>query len=120
MAAKALGHAIQSLEQCMTELGKDVASGLVMRVYDNVATFHERIQHYRENEVVDYLNNLNKEVELYRGRMTSMIEAALSEEQFSTVVADLNDRGFTVSTSDKLFALSDPSREVGWVLLATN
>lgn len=117
-AAKRLGPALSVLESIMTNHGKHVAADLVMRLYDDVATVHERLQHHVPSEVLAWLDRLEAEVDALAGRMASMRNAAIEQNEFERLCSVFRDLGFSVHRTG---ALMDAAQRLplAWALLAT-
>jgi SAM-dependent methyltransferase len=117
-AARSLAPALSSLESIMTDHGKHVAGDLVMRLYDDVATVHERLQHHVPSDILGWLDRLETELDAFAERMASMCSAAMNHGEFGRLCDALRDSGFAV---DRARALADPGRPLplAWALLAT-
>lgn len=116
-AAIELAPAVRTLESIMTQYGKHVAGDLVMRLYDDVGTIHEQIQHYEPSEVLDWLNGLEEGVRAFAGRMASMCAAAIDDTTFDQLCERLRARGFRTLRAQ---ALTEPDQRLplAWVLIA--
>ena len=117
-AGKALAPAIAAMEAIMQEHGRDVAAGTLVRVYRDVRTIHSELHRYDKDDVVDWLQRMQTEVEAYAGRMQSMAAAAISRETFDSLCNDLSANGFTLSRNDA-FTIADSDLPLAWVLVAT-
>lgn len=117
-AGRRLAPAVQAAEEIMAEFGAGVAGDTIARLYNDVGTVHDRIQHYDPNEVHAWLVRLDDELDAYATRMSSMREAALDENGFSEVCGELRERGFELQTNAALLPRDD-TRSLGWALIAT-
>lgn len=117
-AARNLAPALSHLESIMTDHGKHVAGDLVMRLYDDVATVHERLQRHVPSDVLGWLDRLDTELDAFAGRMASMCSAALDQGAINQLCEDLRSAGFSV---DHARHLAEPGRPLplAWALLAT-
>lgn len=117
-AAQRLDPALSVLESIMTEHGKHVAGGVVMRLYDDVATVHERLQHHVPSEVLGWLDRLDTELDAFAGRMASMCNAAIEQGEFERLCSAFRGLGFSL---DRAGSLADPAQRLplAWALLAT-
>jgi len=116
-AANELAPAVRTLESIMTQYGTHIAGDLVMRLYDDVGTIHEQIQHYEPSEVLDWLNGLEERIRAFAGRMASMSAAAIDDTTFDQLCERLRKRGFTTLRAQ---ALAEPDQRLplAWVLIA--
>lgn len=108
-AATDFAPAIVAVDGILADHGPDVASGLIARLYDDVATIHERLTSYQPREVLLWLERMQNEVAAYRNRTEAMLDAALDADDFARVVGVLKARGFEVRTAD---TLQDPDGEL--------
>ena len=116
-AAERLAPAVRTLESILTQYGKHVAGDVVMRLYDDVGTIHERIQHYEPSEVLDWLDKLEDQLQAFAERMTSMRDAAIDSATFRQICERLREQGFTTLRAE---ALVEPGQSLplAWVLIA--
>ncbi len=89
-AAAKLAPAVKALEEILGEHGVGVAGDTVARLYEDVARIHGRMPHYETDEVLQWLERMDGELEAYAGRMSSMLGAALDADGFERVRAALN------------------------------
>jgi ubiquinone/menaquinone biosynthesis C-methylase UbiE len=116
-AAKDLAPAIKSLEDIMTELGKNVAGGTVFELYNGVADIHESLTRYDPGEVLGWIDSVGEEVEAFRGRLGSMLDVALDDGQFKTVCDELAARGLELTEAGPLLSPED-SAPLAWAVIA--
>ena len=116
-AASALVPAVRTVESVIRQHGRQVADGTILRLYQDVKTMHERMQHYEPAEVLGWLRGMQDEIKAYAGRMASMCDAAIDGAQFRGLCDDLVGRGFELQRYE---ALVDPVRDtpLAWTLVA--
>ena len=57
---------------------------------------YRRLNAYYELEVLDWVTGMEREVNTYIGRMSSMLDAAIDDARFNEVVEQARDAGLTV------------------------
>ncbi len=118
-AAEQLAPAVEELEAIMTEHGEDAANGTIATLYGEVARFHSRIQYYDSDEVLAWLTRMKSELEAYRGRITSMLDAAIDQAGFQEICEMLTGRGLTLQEHGPLLPV-DSKVPLAWAILAKN
>lgn len=111
------GDAVAATEQMFGRLGKGIASGLLFRLYSDVGYMYQRLGAYDPREVDNWADLMAGELDSYAGRMTSMVNAALTSAQFDETASRLSLRGFSVRLRDKLL-VGDPPKPAAWLLIA--
>jgi len=117
-AAKKLNPAIQELEAVLKEHGEHVAGDMLVYLHSTVQAMHSRIQHYNPDEVLAWLDSIEKEMKQHLQRMTSMRDAALDPDAFDKLCKRLADAGLTVDNAAPL-KMSEDELPVAWVLQAS-
>lgn len=116
-AGRQFAPAIKAMEEIMARYGRDVAADTIMRVYRDVRTIHQRMQHYDGASVIDWLERMGDAIDAYEGRMASMLNVALDGSEFRRVVEDLESSGFEMQRADTL-AHSEDALPLAWALIA--
>ncbi len=116
-AATQLAPALKALESIMTQYGEHVASNTVARLYSDVGQIHSEIQRYEPDEVLDWLNRMDGELDAFAGRMSSMCKSAIDSESFDRICAGLRSQGFTIERAEPL-ATPDHDLPLAWTLVA--
>ena len=116
-AGKRLAPAIQEAEEIMKQFGQGVADDTIAKLYGDVARIHGEIQQYDPEEVLSWLNKMETELDTYIGRMSSMVQAALNEDEFDRLCADLTGQDCRVSQAGPLLVLGNDI-PLAWALLA--
>ena len=85
-----LAPAIETVEGIMKQYGQRIADDTIVRLYSDVSEIHSSIQHYEPDEVLGWLEKMDRELKTYAGRMSSMCEAAIDERAFEEICAGLS------------------------------
>lgn len=101
-ADRKLAPAVESLKEILGKVGQLAAGGLIQRLGQDLAQMYQRMEAYVPEEVRDWLDHMEKEVLAYTGRMQSMVNAALDEDEIKKLSARLTAAGLTVDTYDVL------------------
>lgn len=117
-AGAKLAPAIEAAEAIMAEYGEDVAGETIARLYGDVGQIHGRLPKYDPDEVLGWLGTMDRELDAYKGRMTSMLSAAVSHPAFDALRADLIAAGLTPTSAAPL-TTEDEDRPLAWVLVAS-
>jgi SAM-dependent methyltransferase len=116
-SARRLAPAVQALESIMEQYGQSVANDTIARLYSDVGKIHGRIQHYDPAEVLGWLERMERELETYAGRMSSMCASAIDGETFERICSGLGGQGFTIEVAGPLLAV-DNAVPLAWALIA--
>lgn len=116
-AGKEMAPAIQAMEKIMSRYGRDVAASTIVRVYRDVRMIHERMAHFEPSAVIGWLEKMQDAIEAYKGRMASMLDAAIDTAQFVQTVNDLEQRGFEIERAEPL-AQSSQDAPLAWAISA--
>ena len=117
-AGKQLSPAIRTLEAIMNKYGQHVAGDTISRLYSDVDRIHQRIQYYEPDEILDWLEKMDGELDAYAGRMSSMSQSAIDSETFEKIQEGLRSRGYTIDRAEPLL-IPDHDLPLAWVLIAT-
>jgi ubiquinone/menaquinone biosynthesis C-methylase UbiE len=110
---------IRVLEDIMRDYGKNVAGGLVIQFYNDIANIYEKLGAYDVDELKCWLMSLHDELLFYCNRMESMTNAALDSAEFDEIVTFFKSNQFTIEIADMLFSPHQPE-PLAWVLIAHN
>ena len=116
-ASKDRVPAVRAMESIMTQHEQHVADGTIVRLYNDVKTINSRIPHYEPLEVLDWLERMQGEVEAFLGRMVSMCNAAIDENEFEQLQENLREGGFDMQRNTALAARDKPV-PLAWALIA--
>jgi SAM-dependent methyltransferase len=117
-AGTLLAPAVQAAENILKEHGEGVAGDMISRLYADVAKIHSNLTKYDPDEVHDWLVTNDRELIGYAGRMNSMMNAALSADDFRVACEQLLAAGLTLVHSGPLTEKAQ-GKSLGWILVAT-
>ena len=109
--------AVLEMKNILRDLGPNVAGGTVQRLYDDVATINKRVGNYDQNEVIGWLQEMDKEIVAYEGRMSAMCDAAIARPAFDDIVAGLRAGGFDIERADEVQP-GAAGKPLAWALVA--
>lgn len=89
-------------ERTLARFGREVASGALYRMYQDVRHMRARLGAYDPDEIVAWLDRMGRELDSYAGRMSSMVKAALDTEEITELTRQLADAGFRIRICDVL------------------
>lgn len=115
-AASRLNPAVKSLEAIFDKHGQDIAGGAIARLYGDVSRMHQKITQYKRDDVLDWLSQIGDELESYRGRMASMIEAAIDPGSFAQICKKIQQAGFETVQGGPLHT-RDTAAPLAWALV---
>lgn len=116
-ASEEMAKAMREVEAMVARHGTEVAGGAVARFHADVTQIAARIQVQERDQVMPWLDAMEKELLAYQGRMRSMLDAALDAQDFRQVCADLQPRGLGPLTAQPL-AVSGGDAPLAWLLVA--
>lgn len=116
-AAKKLTPSIGGVEAIIKQYGPHVAGDTISRLYNDVAKIHEKIQNYEPDEVLDWLNRMGGELDAYAGRMSSMSDAAIDNDELKNICNGLRSLDYTIQRAAPL-VVPDHEFPLAWVLIA--
>ena len=117
-AATRLDPAVKALEQVFEQYGEHVAGDTIARLYRDVGKIHAGIQQYDPNEVMEWLQQMERELVSFTGRMTAMSEAAIDEASFEKICVGLDEGGVDIQEAGPFYA-ADEEQPLAWALIAT-
>lgn len=115
-ADKTLAPAVEALKETLGQYGQRAAGGLLQRLGHDLAYMYQRIEAYVPQEVLVWLDRMEKEIAAYAGRMQSMVDAALDETEIRNLSARLTAKGLTVDTYDVL-RMGKDQEPAAWILV---
>jgi len=118
-AASRLNPAIKALENIFADHGEDVAAGAIAQLYDDVSRMHQRIAHYDGDDILAWLRQMDERLESYRGRMASMLEAAVDPEAFDQVCNKIRQENLKIEQSGPLHA-PGTTAPLAWALIVSS
>lgn len=116
-ASQSMIPAFRAMEGVMRQYGKQVAGDTVRRLCLDVDHIHTNLPRYQKQDVIGWLQRTAEELDSYAGRMKSMCEAAISEENFSALEDQVRNKGFSIDVAGPVGA-ADQSLPLAWSLVA--
>jgi len=113
-----LNPAIQELEAIISDHGQHVAGDMIEYLLTTVQTIHKRIQYHEPDEVLDWLETADQELEKHEERMDSMHQSALDKNAFKAVCENLAGQGLILDRAEPLHLEAD-ALPFAWALLAS-
>lgn len=117
-AGAMLAPAIEAAESIMAEYGEDVAGQTIARLYGDVGRIHSQLPNYDADEVLGWLGTMDGELQAYGARMSSMLNASVTQFEFDTLRGDLIAAGLTPIIAEALLS-KDADLPLAWVLVAS-
>ncbi len=93
--------------------------GLAAHLYQGTQTMFERRGGYELADITGWLDGMQAEISAFIGRMDSMVQAALSEDEANAVLAVLKQGGLTPAPL-KPFISQQSGDVLGWIIAADN
>lgn len=115
-AGRRFSGTIQAVESILQQFGKDVAGETIFRLYNDIGNIHSQLPKYDPSDVIPWLEKMQGELVEYAERMSSMIDSATSERQFTTLCDELSANGFVFTHREPLLP-AGTSTPVAWALL---
>lgn len=109
--------AVLEMKNILRDHGASVAGGTIKRLYDDVSKINRRVSNYDKDEVIGWLEAMDREVVAYEGRMASMCDAAIGSADLATITEALDADGFVIERADPLQPNAD-WLPLAWVLIA--
>ena len=116
-AVRKFKPALRSLEQMLLKHGEGVASGLLLRLRNDIGQIDQRLRHYDPREVLHWVERLNDELISYRCRMKSMTDAAIKRKTLEQIGVRLTELGFSLIETVPLGAATG-NTQLAWSLRA--
>lgn len=91
--------------------------GLARHLHNGTIDMFNRRRAFSLEDIIGWLEGMSLEIQAYKGRMNSMLRAALSEDEANKVLDVFKSTGFKVKELDKLF-LENDNKPVAWILHA--
>lgn len=117
-AAKSLVPAIRGVEAIMAQHGPNVADGTIRALYRDVGEIHGRLARYEPSEVLGWLNRMDDEIKAYAGRMSSMCDAAIDQQEFDGLCDLLREQAFVTRRANALIS-TDRDVPLAWAVIAS-
>lgn len=115
-AEKNFTPAVRGLEAVMREMGPNVATGLPQQLYRDISKMYRNMSAYDAKEVENWVEGMSKELDAFRGRMSSMLDAALDSSTFCKVIDLASAQGVSIMRQDTL-TLGSNQEAFAWALI---
>ncbi len=111
---EALMKGAQALKTVRATYGDTAASGLAVRINDDIARLFQRMSAYEPQEVLDWSAGVEAETRSYLARMTSMQNAALDEPAVQDAAERMraHDVVFETTVPQRLYDGAEP---IAWI-----
>jgi SAM-dependent methyltransferase len=116
-ADRNLAVSVRNCEETLRRFGREVASGTLLRIYQDVGHMHARLGAYDPAEMTAWIDNMGRELDSYSGRMASMLEAALDADQVARASRELTEAGFSIRLGGVL-KFGHPPVPCAWAIVA--
>ncbi|MEP4145900.1 MAG: class I SAM-dependent methyltransferase [Halioglobus sp.] len=113
---RAFTPAVRGLEDILRRYGSSAADGLPKQLYSDVASMYSRMSSFEEDEVMRWIDGMEKELEAYHGRMQSMLHAAVSEVKMEQLLTQLQQTGFD-ENPPQILRMGQDSEPAAWALI---
>ncbi len=117
-AATALNPAIQAVDAVLQDYGESVAGGTIVNIYDTVQKVHQRIQHYKPEEVFAWFDAMQQGLEHQFDGMQSTLGVALDPAEFQAVGERIVAAGLSVDQAGPVMVEGE-SVPLAWAIEAT-
>lgn len=107
----------RELEQLLASHGENVAGGTLLQLHQNVDRINQRLKHHDPDEVLQWLNRMESELEAYAGRMQSMCDSAWDGATYNQMLSRLRRTEFDIVRSEALY-VPETSQTIAWILVA--
>ncbi|TXS90687.1 class I SAM-dependent methyltransferase [Parahaliea maris] len=115
-ADRDLGPRVAQVAGLLKDSAPNPASEVILKMYRDVARIYQNMGHYAPTEVIPWTHTVESELRAFAGRMSSMVEAALSEEALRANGQRLEAAGLGLVRCEGV-ALSD-GRDGAWLTVA--
>lgn len=116
-AASRLAPAVRAVEEIIAEHGEAVAGGTLAGLYAGVARIHGKLPNYEPQEVLAWLERMQRELEPFAGRLRSMMASALDQPAFEQLCDEVRQAGCGLLQAGP-FEAPGAELPLAWVLLA--
>lgn len=114
-ADKNFAPAVNKMKSILVEKGKDVAGGTVYGLFNDLGHMYSDIESYHANDVFEWIDKMVFELEAYSGRMSSMLNAAIDEQELQKIIELVANKGMSVSRKGQLSFSKD--RPAAWFIV---
>jgi ubiquinone/menaquinone biosynthesis C-methylase UbiE len=101
-ADRNFARGVAEVEAVFRQFGKEVATGLIFRLYADIGHIYKNMGRYSQDEVTRWLGRMGEELDSYRERMAGMVESALDGGQLKELERKLERAGLCLRQSQAL------------------
>lgn len=95
-------HALHATRELLQRAGPGVAAGAIQQLCDDLEYISRRPSAYEASELLQWIDALGTEFELYEQRMKAMLDSSLTEIALERMIGGLFDKGFTARTKQTM------------------
>jgi SAM-dependent methyltransferase len=114
-ADRDLAPCVKALEATILDYGRGIGGGTVFRAYADIAHMYRKLNAFDPAEVIAWTRRTEAAIATWRGRMQSMLDAALDNSALQAWRDRLGAGGIVLEEPTAL-TLGDPPRHGAWVL----
>lgn len=118
IAVRNFKPAVVEIQAIIKDFGPKAASETIVRLYNDVKLIHSRMKYYSPADVIDWLIGLDREINGYAERMSSMTNVSMDSVKFKEVVTGLQKLNFSIEKAQPLTTANE-ELPIAWILIAT-
>lgn len=107
---------VAGVEAVFRKFGKEVAGGLIFRLYADIAHIYKNMVRFSQDEVGLWLGHMGGELDAYRARMAGMLDSALDGNQLRDLGRSFEKAGLGLRQNRALSLGSHG--DAAWVMVA--
>ena len=88
------------------------------RLHTDITHMYRRRNSYDPTDVANWADGMAREVVAYASRMSSMVAAAIDDQQFDDLALRVTSRGLSVRMREKLHMGTSRKEPAAWVFVA--
>lgn len=114
-ADRALAPRVKVLEKLLKEQGKDICGGSIFRLYADIAHMYGKIYQFDLGEVEEWAAKVGGELQRFRGRLQSMLDAAVDADELDEWMNAFGAAGLQMDPPQTL-SMGESGETAAWVL----
>ena len=108
---------VARVEAVFRQFGKEVAGGLIFRLYSDIGHIYKNMGQFSRDEVGVWLGRMGVELDAYRDRMAGMLDSALDRDQLRDLGRNFEGAGLSLKQG-RAMSLGSHG-DAAWVMLAS-
>lgn len=112
-----LAHATREVEAALRRYGNEIAGGALYRVHEDVDHMYRRMEAYAAEDVTRWVDVMTREFDAYANRMSSMLDAAIDDQDFDACLTRLDLQGLSPRIRGRLEIGVRHPEPAAWVLV---